>query len=402
MLGLIEKVSELDPGGEGAARVHLLAIRCLLIETATGKPLLDRRQALVMQRLFRAVSVEFDGQDHVAQLNDSTLLLVLRSRNASAATLMIEEALVEVRSHFLGSSDDGVRPRIQVEALELQREGTVKLRPIAAFDGTGGADTRRGASSAPPSLAGGDPLALGALRFTFAPVRDVRNMVTTTYYLRTHGTKPGHGTCTDYSMLHGGEQSTDVSSLDFKVLQRVEQELARYKAQKIPFLLVWQAHARTIGNQDHFQAYVRVLAAMPPGARERIAIQIVGIEADWPLSRVQHVIGLVKPYTRMVAVRYSLHDTNMDLLAECGAASISVPLDRIRSEHALEHELFKLRETAARLGLITVAERVPSRSVAIMAIAAGFQHVHADYLHDEQFTPLPAAPFDLAELFVAN
>lgn len=402
MLDLIDKVGELDPGGDGAARAHLLAIRCVLVETATGRPVLDRRQDVIMQRLLRAMSSAFDDDDHIAQLNDSTFLLVLRSRSISAATLAMEEMLGEIRSYFLGKNDDTVQPRVGVEALEVRPAGTLQSRPIAAFGGTGGNVARRQPTPSPEPSVVGDPMALGALQFAFAPVRDVRNLVTTTYYLRTHGDKPGHGICSDYEVLHGGEQSADVPSLDSQVLRRVEQELARYKGQKIPFLLVWQVHARTIGDPERFQVYARTLASFPPESRERIAVQVAGIEADWPVSRVQHVIGLVKPHTRMVAIRYGLQDSNLDMLAGCGATGISVPLNRIKSEVGLEHELGKLREAAARLGLVTVAERVPTRSAAIMAIAAGFQHVHADYLHDEQFTPLPAAPFDLAELFVAD
>ncbi len=252
MLDLIDKVGELDPGGDGVARARLLAIRCVLVETATGRPVLDRRQDVIMQRLLRAMSSAFDDHDHIAQLNDSTFLLVLRSRSISAATLVIEEFLGEVRSYFLGKNDDTVQPRVGVEALEVQPAGALQSRPIAAFGRTGANVVRRQPTPSPEPSAGGDPITHGALQFAFAPVRDVRNLVTTTYYLRTHGDKPGHGACSDYEVLHGGEQSAEVPSLDSQVLRRVEQELARYKGQKIPFLLVWQVHARTIGDPERF------------------------------------------------------------------------------------------------------------------------------------------------------
>jgi hypothetical protein len=200
-------------------------------------------------------------------------------------------------------------------------------------------------------------------------------------------------------LLHGGERSSLASMIDLQVIKRAQVELRPYLSTQAPFILAWFLHVRTLDNPVDSQRYSKVLVSLAESARERIAIELVGIKPDWPVSRIQSMIGMLRQYVKIVAVRVRLDWKNLSALRECGVANVCIDLSNERSDADLLPRLRRFCELANRAGLVTIAESVTSRSVAAMAISAGFRHLHVSYLGERQSRTQAAAHFDLADLF---
>jgi len=405
-IDLTNDVRELRPAGARQPWARLLLVRCRLLDTATAEQA-ERHQSMVMGRLVRVLARSFGPRNIVAQLNDLDILVVLAGQGVNVATVMIREAIAEVRAVLLGAE----RPmeEFSVEALHVQTGAPVGTLPMLTIGPPNAANMNRSSGKAgtdtEPVLV--DPLQLGPLRYSFAPIRDVRHKAITTYILNCHGLKteisdagvPVAGERTNYDILHGGETSALVSTIDLQLLKRATAELAAYRDQRVPFAIVWHLHARTIENPADFQRYAKHLGALAPLAEGRIVIELVGVRPDWPVSRMQAAIGMVRRYVPIVAVRTPLEPTVLPALRDCGASNVSVVFPGNRHEADLQARMIKFCDAAARVGLTAVAESVGTRSVAAMAISAGFRYVHVDYLAEQQAKAHPAARFDLVDLF---
>lgn len=395
---LQDEVRELIPAGRSARRVKLLLLRCRLMDAARQQ---DRHQAIVIEQLVRLLSRSFPAQDLVVPLSDAEILLILNVQGVNVATVLVREAIAEVRSRLLG--EDLASHEFVVDALNIgsgDNIGSLRLMTVAARAGGGAAQDEPRAAPADPVLTLGNPLQLGQLRYSFVPVRDLRQKAVTTYFLHAHGRKAADAAEeTDYDILHGGENSSIVASLDLQVVKRALAELAPYRDQKVPFFLAWHLHVRTLESAVDFRRYAKVLSELEGFAKERIVVELVGIRPDWPVSRMQGAIGMLRRHVGRVAVRVDLDCTIFGPLRECGAQNACVALPGSRQEPELLPMLGRFCAGAARAGLATVAQSVGSRSLASMAIGAGFRYIHVGYLGEDMPATRPASRFEVAELF---
>lgn len=393
---LRDEISELQPAKSQQAWARLLLIRCRMLDVIASTTA-ERHQTLVIDWLLRTLTRSFGSRDLVVQLNQSDILVVLRTQGVNVATVLIREAIAEVRTNLLGERER--QEEFSIEAISVRPGATLDTLPLLAIAEQG--PTIAPFSAAPDQAAEmvlGDPLQIGTLRYYFSPVRDVRHKAITTYFLHCHGSRGGEDR-DGYELLHGGENSSLVSTIDLQVIKRAQAELQPYISTKAPYMLAWFLHVRTLDSPADFQRYSKVLSSLGDFARERIAIKLVGMTSDWPVSRMQSTIGMLRKHVKIIAVQVHLDWKNLPALRECGAANVCVDLSGERSEGDLLPRLHRFCEAANRAYLVTIAESVASRSVAAMAISAGFRHVHVSYLGERQHRTQAAAQFDLADLF---
>jgi len=192
-----------------------------------------------------------------------------------------------------------------------------------------------------------------------------------------------------------------VPDLDFKVLERAEAELRQYKDGKMPFVLVWPLHARTIEDSEKFQRYAELMARLAEFIHSRMVVAVHGIRPDWPVSRMQWVVGAARRYCRAVTVHLPLDTELLPQMAECGVTNISFNLAEQVDDQALVARLRKSRDAAAKQGLTAVAHRISTRGIAIAAVSAGFSFVHADFIGGSE-QPEAAFRYDVIDLVNAS
>ena len=399
MWQLVDQVRELQQHGPMQLNGRLLLVRCRLLRFGAPVAGDSKHQELVIELLLRMLRRQLGQRELTFQTSETDILVVLMTRPVADAIAMIKELIAELRRHLLG---DGDMPptAITVEELKIDANGAVTTTELLAIDGTINEEALR--EETPPELDPKKVLIPRDLRYSFTPVWDVKRKAVTTYYLRCHGIKVGFsGEQTGYGMLHGVEESSSVPDLDFMVLERAAAELGLYRDGKMPFVLVWPLHTRTIENVAKYQRYAETMATLAPFIQSRMVVAVHGIRHDWPVSRMQWVIGTARRYCRAVTVHLPFDTGLLAEMASCGVTNVSFSLEDQVDNAALLPRLRKQHEAASKQGLICVAHRVPSRAVAIAAVSAGFSFVHADFL-GAGAKPEPAFRYDVIDLINAS
>jgi hypothetical protein len=102
-----------------------------------------------------------------------------------------------------------------------------------------------------------------------------------------------------------------------------------------------------------------------------------------------------------VTVHLPFETTLLRAMASCGVGHVSAPIAGQVDDEAIVPRLGKFCDAAARQGLLAVAHHVPSRTMAIAAVTAGFAYVHADFL-GRRDRPEPAFRYDVVDLVDAS
>jgi hypothetical protein len=410
MWELLDQVRELQQQGPLQMNGRLLMVRCRLLKDGSVTGADRKHQELVIELLLRVLRRQFGQRDLTFQVSDSDILVVLMTRPVAVAVPMIQELIAEIRRRLLGEGE-APRETITIDALTVDENGTLSTTEILKADGTvnraalGEAAPEERTQDAATLLKSLNPATVlkpGELRYSFTPVWDVRRKAVTTYYLRCHGYKAGFvGEETGYGVLHGGSKSSFVADLDLKVLERAEAELRQYKDGKMPFVLVWPLHARTVEDAARFQRYAEVLSRLAEFIQSRMVVAVHGLKPDWPVSRMQWVVGAARRYCRAVTVHLPLDSELLPVMATCGVSNVSFNLSEQVDDATLVARLRKHRDAASKQGLTAVAHRVPTRGIAIAAVSAGFAFVHGDFI-GAGAKPEPAFRYDVIDLVNAS
>lgn len=400
MWQLLDQVRELQHYGLLHLNGRLLLVRCRLLKIGAPSPREQRYQAMVIDVLLRALRRQLGQSELTFQVSDTEILVVLMTEPVIVAIPMILSAIAELRRRLLGEGE-ALRQSITVDALSIREDGGVTATEIVAEGGTVRREALRAAGAAERRIDIGSLAKPGELRFSFTPVWDVRRKAITTYTLRCHADRRGYGEQTGYHVLDGDESPARVADLDLRVLERAGAELDRYRDGKMPFVLAWPLHACTIEHQEKYRRYAATMARLARFIRSRMVVEVHGMRADWPLSRMQWVVGAARQYCRAVTVHLPFDTTLLRAMATCGVGHVSVPIASQVDDEAIVLRLGKLCDVAARQGLSTVAHHVPSRTMAIAAVTAGFAYVHADFL-GRRDRPEPAFRYDVVDLVDAS
>jgi len=401
MWELREHIQELQQQHPMQLNGRLLLVRCRLLKDGAPTPADRRHQSLLMDLLLRVLRRRFAPRDPTYQVSETDALVVLLTRAAVAAIPIVQESIDEIRRRLLGEGE-APRDAITVDAVTIGENGDVTTTEILSADGTFKRSLLDGRLVDLPPVDAGKFLKPGDLRHEFTPVWDVGRKAITTYYLSCAALKIGFGEQRGYDVLHGGTKSSFVPDLDIGVLERAEAELAQYKDGKVPFVLVWTLHTRTVEHHEKFQRYAATLARMAERAQGRMVVEVRGIRPDWPVSRMHWAIGAVRRYCRGVTVRQKLDPSIIPQLAACGASNISVDMSDV-SDHASEiPRLKKFCEAVGKQRMAAVGHRVPGRHAAFSAVSAGFAYVNGDFLGRGGVKPEPASRYDVIDLINAS
>ncbi len=400
MWRLLDQVRELQHYGPLHMNGRLLLVRCRLVKIGAPNPRERQYQTMVIDVLLRALRRQLGQSELTFQVSDSEILVVLMTEPVIVAVPMILSAIAELRRRLLGEVE-ALRQSITVDALSIREDGAVTATEIIADDGTVHEDAIRATEAVARRSDVGNLLKPGERRYSFTPVWDVRRKAITTYTLRCHADRRGYGEQTGYDVLHGDESPANVADLDLGVLERAGAELDRYRDGKMPFVLAWPLHAHTIEHAEKYQRYAATMARLARFIRSRMVVEVHGIRADWPLSRMQWVVGAARQYCRAVTVHLPFETTLLRAMASCGVGHVTVPIARQIDDGQIVPRLGKFRDAAARQGLSSIAHHVPSRAMAIAAVTAGFDYVHADFL-GRSAKPEPAFHYDVVDLVDAS
>ena len=398
MWNLQHHIRELPQHDLAPQQGRVLLVHCRLVKDAATEGGDRCNQSVLMDMLQRQLQRRLEERGQIVQVSQSDVLVVLMTRNAATDMPAIEQSIGEIRRRLLG---ENAAPggAFSADAVKTGARGPAEMPRSPAADGAPPLAPPGGTSQDAAQVDAGEAPPFENLRFTFTPVWDVKRRAITTYYLDC---KAGSGEQAGYDVLDRGTKSPFVPDLDLEVLKRAAAELAQYANGKAPFMLVWTVHARTIESREKFQRYADVMSRMAEDARSRMAVVLRGIRPDWPLERVQRVIGAVRRHCRVVTARRRLGSGMLPQLLQCGADNVALDLHDMTDDPAEVSRLKKFCAAADRLGMGAVGHRVPTLDAALVAVAAGFSFVHGEFLVGSGERPEPASRYDVIDLVNAS
>ena len=162
-------------------------------------------------------------------------------------------------------------------------------------------------------------------------------------------------------------------TIDVHVLDTAKALMSRRS--ELPVFIIPQALQPVGGSQARFTTFER-LNGLELHDRLRLVVEMVGIEAGTPTSRVKETLSLIKPFCRIALCRALPSRTCINALNEAHVQGVSVSsrdlgLDGTR----LAGELLAFGEAVKKTSLVRVATGLTSQAHVAVCSVAGFTHV---------------------------
>jgi hypothetical protein len=235
------------------------------------------------------------GRDLYFLADEEEFVIMFARAGRAEATVKARAIAAEVNAKLGAVGIDGAQVTVRGFAVELPERSLPRGELTAGQIRRAVVEAEKAEASEPratPRLAAdAEPL-----RVEYWPVANVRKRLVSMYDARLVGGASG--------LLDAvGRNLTDVDCLFVaaaaETLQRAQ--LPHHKA-----CLLIAAHYETLQTKSLRDAYVEACRSLPPIARRRLVLEVLGLPADVPQSRLHQVLGVVAPFFLGFALRVPL------------------------------------------------------------------------------------------------
>jgi hypothetical protein len=321
-----------------------------------------------------------------------------------------------------GSGVLDLAARMKLAAAEISRllfgdEGSADLLDVttSTIAGTGSGDPDP-AQPAPPSAAepgaaaakaearanpwatDGDPLAqVGAV---YRPMWDARRQVIRTYICVPAMRQASGRLLVGESGIPRMGEAEIVQRLDEMIAYKVLTDLRSLMLEEKWLMLGVPVHFETLGTWARRQAYFKPFEALPQAARAMLLFELIGAPDGVPQGRLLELSSSLRRLGRGVFLRAPLVCTTFRSPAETGLIGIGSDLSEAAgSEGTIMRAMDHFNEAAQKVGFRTYVHGARSTSLAIAAVASGYNFIDGDAVSTVMGAPDRSKQFELVDLF---
>lgn len=410
LLAKLRRVSAAAGGKVMAGKVHFVNLE--EVQARLG-PLWERKRQYVTDLAASIVAAALTSKDLFTRVDDTTFILIFATLSKEEAQVKCALIAEQVMKRIFG--DEASLATLQVQSVVAEVDGKLvfeSVNPVDVLDRLMDRAQEAEEVPAPPArpssrdLAGlfnnDEPDVVPAdLQFFFRPMWSVRRSAMTTYLCYPTTETDGRGVHSDYHALPHGEASSLVGELDLMTLHTIAVRMAELQRQGKQTLLAGTVHAKTLESRETRNEFIAMCQAIPEKLRRLLIYEIAGVPvATAPETRIAQLVSTVRPFVQAVVLRCPLESRRLAGLRMLGVGTVSIHLGpSAPSEERLLADMNRFAELAAKGQLRSVAHGLTSRSLATIAIGAGFTYIDGEAVDPPRPEPGQMRKFDLVDFY---
>lgn len=258
----------------------------------------------------------------------------------------------------------------------------------------------RVARSALPDSAGAKPpSAFEHVRFLFRPIWDVKRNAVINFLTVPVVKGAGGKILAGESAVEGLDDRQARLSYDLRLLRRVIDELMRVGSQDRRLLFTIPVHVDTLSVSAARMEYIQLWRDLPLSLQRLTIFDLVGASDGFPQSRMMEILPNLKPLSRAVTFRIPLQSAAIiGRFTHLGLHAISTEVGP-GPEKALIADFERFVVAAEKARLLTYLHGIPTGSLAVAAVAAGFNFIDGAAVGNAEANPKDALRFSLDDLY---
>lgn len=404
----LRQIAEAGGGRVMAGKVHF--VNLAEVQERLG-PLWERKREFVLDIASSVIAQHLTAKDLFTRVGDTAFVMVFAQLGKEDAQVKCALIAEQILKRIFG--EEATLDSLQVQSVVAEVEGSLifeSVNPVEVLDRM----VSRAGPEAEAPVAPRRPLpAIGtlfeegpdvvpdSLGFFFRPMWSVRRGAVTTYLCYPSVSADGRGPHTDYHALPRGEDSSLVGELDLMTLHNLAAAMAAMRRKGEQVLLAGTVHLKTLENRDTRSEFIAMCQAIPERLRRLMIYEIAGMPLDRaPETRIAQAVSSLRPFVQAVVLRCGLEDRRLSGLRMLGVNAVSLHLGPgAPSEERLLREMNRFVEAAGKAQLRTVAHGLPSKSLATIAIGAGFTYIDGEAVTPPTRAPAPMRKFDLEDFY---
>lgn len=188
--------------------------------------------------------------------------------------------------------------------------------------------------------------------------------------------------------------------LDLPILVRTIEAIPGLTERRLLTALVVPVHFQTLDRLFHRTLFLETCGRLTPAQRRFLVLELVGVPDDLVPFRVEERVMQMRAVCRSVLGRVDLHRSDFQQWSRARVYALGVDMSRYpEKETKLLPAMEQFVNSVDAVGRPAYIHGIQSRSVAIAAIAAGFDYISGPAIAPLTPTPKPITPFPLDSLF---
>lgn len=198
------------------------------------------------------------------------------------------------------------------------------------------------------------------------------------------------------------EYAGALSSAEFDsfVTRRVLRDLGTFKSGGIRSLIGWPVHFETLAGRASRDAYIALCRGIPEAIRKLLVLELDGLPAGAPSSRLVDILGVLRPFCRYMIVRVAPEFRNFRIFDAMPVGGVGFSMSgqpaSDRQRIALMNDFV---ENASRAGMRSYVHGLGNRAQVLAAVAAGFDWINGAAVNRAVDLPGPMMRFSIDDLY---
>lgn len=214
------------------------------------------------------------------------------------------------------------------------------------------------------------------LHFRYQPVWNVRNKMLATYVCLAASRRASGAMALGDGVLPTPRTAEDVLLLDVLNLEQAVRDLRERQAAGRGVATLVSTHLATLTDPEQWPYFAEAIGAVEDDIRRRLLIEINGLGDLRNQPRAFEVLRRVAPLCRGIIARTGLHENSLTFWKNCRVIAVGPHVgDDMRPEARIIADLNRFALLAEHAGLPSFVRGLRSRSLAVAAIAAGFNYI---------------------------
>lgn len=400
-----------------SGNIHLIGLSRIRSEFGDDWPrVAGRAEELTQKEIQRALGPE----DIFTPYDDLSFLIIFANLTTEQAQLRCHEISEEIGRKLLGENFSPEASEVKNGVFEV--DGSLIFNAIRKKDLLSNLTGRIDSEVLAPSAATDplDPLgrqegmpdlsqynldktqALASIRVLYQPMWNMRRKVVANYFGVASAISLFGDQLWDDAVRRNYSGVISSAELDVFVAHTVLRDAAKYLSEGQRAFIGWPVHYETLASRSSRDSYIQLCRALPEAIRNLLVLELDGLPAGVPTSRVLEMGTILRPYCRGLLVRVPADYRRFDVFAGASITGVGFSLSGNAANDGRRIALMeRFVDMASRAGLRSYVHGLTSRAQVLAAAAAGFEWVNGLALDQPSEKLGQVRRFDLTEIYTS-
>ncbi len=242
--------------------------------------------------------------------------------------------------------------------------------------------------------------ALASIRVVYQPMWNMRHKAIVSYFATASARNVFSKDLWDDMVRHSFSHLLSPVDVDILVAHAALRAFAKRINQGTRILVGWPVHYETLATRNYRAAFIDFCREIPEGVRQLTIMELDGLPEGVPNSRVLEIVGVLRPFCRVVIVRVPADFRRFEVFHGSRIGGVGFSLSGLPARDSQRMALMnRFVGDASRAGLRSYVHGLNSRAQALAAATAGFEWLNGAAVGEPTSDLGQMRRFDIADLY---